>query len=292
MKRIALSIVAGAIILLGGCGEEAKEPPAPIIYTLSVSASPSEGGWVTPSGGDYEEGSQVTVTANAASGYTFDSWGGDASGSVADTSVVMDGDKSITAYFVPVKPDIYKLSVNVSPSGAGWVSPSGGEYEEGSEVKITATAASGYEFDSWGGDASGSAATATLTMDADRSVTAKFIKKAPPKPVVTEQDIEAARAVVMEYWDARNNYDVERVLACLEETYRVTREEEVKSEVSRMQGVGVKIGVEEEADPVITDEGIIELRMKLDLPFPMPSRHEVYYMVKVNGEWKIGKPPE
>ena len=289
MKGILLSILATGILVLSGCGEPAAEPPpTPATYTLGVSVSPSGAGSVSPTGGEFEEGTEVTVTATPASGYTFDYWGDDTSGSLATTTIIMDSDKSITAHFAIVKATTYSLSVSVSPSGGGSVSPSEGEYEEGTEVTVTATPASDYTFYYWGDDASGSVATTTITMDSDKSITAHFASKPPPKPAVTQADVDAARQTLVEYWDARNSYDVERVLACYEESYRQEREEEVRSEVSRQKGVGIKIGVEEEAEPVITDEGIIEIRLKLDLPFPLPSRHVTYYMVKVNGEWKIG----
>ena len=38
-------------------------------------------GSVSPSGGEYESGLQITLTATPASGYTFDYWDGAASGS-------------------------------------------------------------------------------------------------------------------------------------------------------------------------------------------------------------------
>jgi len=294
MKRILLSILASGILLLGGCGATTTEPPAPTTYTLSAGASPSGGGSVSPSGGEYEEGTEVKLAATAASGYTFDYWEGDASGSLAATTVIMDSDKSVTACFAIVEATTYTLSVSVSPSGGGSVSPSEGEYEEGTEVTVTATPTSDYTFYYWGGDVSGSRATTAIIMDSDKSITAHFASKPPPKPAITQEDIDAARQVVLEYWEGRKSYDVERTLACLEESYRLERAEEVASEISQMQSSGVKMEVEEEAEPVITDEGVIEIRMKLKLKLviPLPDRHITYYMVKVDGEWKIGRPPE
>jgi len=64
--------------------------------------------------------------------------------------------------------------VSVSPSGTGWVSPSSGEYESGDQVTLTANPASGYTFDRWSGDASGTSSTTTVTMYYDRSITANF----------------------------------------------------------------------------------------------------------------------
>jgi uncharacterized repeat protein (TIGR02543 family) len=68
----------------------------------------------------------------------------------------------------------YTLTTNVSPPGAGSVSPSGGDYDSGLSVTLTATPASGYIFDYWGGSATGTNTTTTIIMDSDKSVTANF----------------------------------------------------------------------------------------------------------------------
>jgi len=68
----------------------------------------------------------------------------------------------------------YTLSTDVSPQGAGTVSPSGGEYESGDQVTLTASPNSGYTFDYWSGSASGTTPTITITMNSDRSLTANF----------------------------------------------------------------------------------------------------------------------
>jgi predicted nucleic acid-binding Zn ribbon protein len=76
----------------------------------------------------------------------------------------------------------YTLSVNANPSGAGSVSPSGGEYKSGVQLTLTASPASGYTFDYWSGAASGTTSTIVITMDSDKDVTANFVKL----PVSTE----------------------------------------------------------------------------------------------------------
>jgi len=78
------------------------------------------------------------------------------------------------AWKAPVQPTLYTLTINISPSGAGSVSPSGGEYESGEQVTLTASPASDYTFDYWGGSASGTTSTITITMDSDKSLTAHF----------------------------------------------------------------------------------------------------------------------
>ncbi len=72
-------------------------------YTLNVSVSPSGAGSVSPPGGKYESGLQVTLTATPASGYTFDYWDGAASGSSHTVTIIMDSNKSTTAHFKAVE---------------------------------------------------------------------------------------------------------------------------------------------------------------------------------------------
>lgn len=73
-------------------------------------------------------------------------------------------------------PGSYTLSITASPSAGGTVtaSPAGSSYAAGTVVTLTATPATGYTFSGWSGAASGTASTATVTMNASLSVTASF----------------------------------------------------------------------------------------------------------------------
>ena len=81
-----------------------KAPPPSGIYTLSTYVSPSGAGSVSPAGGQYESGVQVTLTASPASGYTFDYWV-DGLSSSSDTvssnpvTITMNAPKLIFACF-------------------------------------------------------------------------------------------------------------------------------------------------------------------------------------------------
>jgi len=158
-----------SLLWLAGCPTEVRT------YTLTTNVSPPGAGSVSPSGGEYDSGVQITLTATQASGYTFDYWSGSAAGTTPTITIIMDSDKSLTAHF-KAAPTIEKftLTTNVSPPGAGSVSPSGGEYDSGVTVTLTATQASGYTFDYWSGSAAGTNPTTTITMDSDKSVTAYF----------------------------------------------------------------------------------------------------------------------
>lgn len=81
-------------------------------------------------------------------------------------------------YTPTLSPDIYTLTMVVSPTGSGSTTPSvigTHTYDEGTVVAISATPATGYHFDHWSGDvADPNSASTTVTMDADKTVTANF----------------------------------------------------------------------------------------------------------------------
>jgi hypothetical protein len=68
----------------------------------------------------------------------------------------------------------YLLSASAIGSGTVGMNPSGGVYNYGTVVTLTATPAAGFQFSGWSGDLSGSANPATITMNANKSVTATF----------------------------------------------------------------------------------------------------------------------
>jgi uncharacterized repeat protein (TIGR02543 family) len=150
-------------------------------YTLNTAASPSAGGSVTknPSKSNYTYNESVQLTATANSGYAFSHWSGDASGSSNPTTITMNSNKSVTANFTASG---YTLEVGVSPSGGGSVvrNPDKSSYNPDESVQLTAIANSGYAFGYWSGDASGPSNPITITMNANKSVTARFEEVAAP----------------------------------------------------------------------------------------------------------------
>jgi uncharacterized repeat protein (TIGR02543 family) len=70
-------------------------------YTLNVSSNPAAGGTITinPDKANYSAGEQVTVTAIANSGYTFDKWSGASTATSASVNITMDSNKTLTAMF-------------------------------------------------------------------------------------------------------------------------------------------------------------------------------------------------
>jgi len=143
------------------------------VYTLTVSVVPVGGGSVnkTPVP-PYHYGDVVTLTATPNIGYSFDHWSGNASGSNPVTTVTMNGNKSVTAHFTQ---NVYTLTVTIDPVAGGSVNKTPvPPYHYGDVVTLTATAAVGYSFDHWSGNASGSSPVTTVTMNGNKAVTAHF----------------------------------------------------------------------------------------------------------------------
>ena len=86
----------------------------------------------------------------------------------------MNSNKSVTANFSQIGATQFDLTTNVSGQGSVNLNPSGGTYDSGTVVAVTATPASGWQFDGWSGDLSGSQNPANITMNSNKSVTANF----------------------------------------------------------------------------------------------------------------------
>jgi hypothetical protein len=152
-------------------------------YTLTVNVSPSGSGTVALSpgvpGNQYASGSTVTLTANPASGYAFDYWSGDLTGSTNPTTITMNADKSVTANFEEIPIVHYDLTIS-STEGGAVTEPGEGTftYEADEVVSLEATSDDGYQFDEWTGDVDTVAdvndSTTTLTIDGDKSISAVF----------------------------------------------------------------------------------------------------------------------
>ena len=145
-------------------------------YTLTVSKLGN--GSVSPDVGEhsYLEGTAVTMSAIAASGWQFDRWDNGEIYTVPgpDNTVLMNRDRAVKAIFTEIPKANYTLTV--SQEGDGTVTPSSGIYLEGTVVTLSAVPAAGWQFDGW---ADGEAYTIpdsnnTVLMDRDRAVKAIF----------------------------------------------------------------------------------------------------------------------
>jgi len=148
-------------------------------YTLTVSAA--EGGTVSTEGGTYNEGTEVTIIATPSEGYRFTGWEGNTS-TEESLTITLNSDQTLQALFELIP--IYTLTVTTSEGGT--VSTEGGEYEEGTEVTITATPNEGYRFDGWEGYQS-TDTTLVLTINSNIIINPFFVNEAIPFNWTTNQ---------------------------------------------------------------------------------------------------------
>lgn len=124
----------------------------------------------TPDAASYLDGSVVQLTAKASSGWQFVGWTGAVNGLTDRVSITMDADKYVGALFL----QLFTVSSSVEGNGAVSWEPVQATYLDGTVVQLTAQAAEGWQLTGWSGAASGSAASVSLTLDADKTVTATF----------------------------------------------------------------------------------------------------------------------
>ncbi len=153
-------------------------------YTLAANASPAEAAQVAlyPKSDEYEEGTEVKVTAAKNFGYKFVNWT-DASGAVvseeAQFMYTVNANAELTANFE--KLNTYELDYGVAgganlymvtPTPAPTVVDGKNMYEEGISVLLSAASNKILTFTDW---STGETSTEiTMLMDKDQSVTANY----------------------------------------------------------------------------------------------------------------------
>jgi streptogramin lyase len=162
-------------------------------FSLSVEKSGSGSGKVTstPAGIDcgstcsaeFEEGKVVELKAEASGGSEFVKWSGPCSGTGACKVAVSEA-KTVTAEFKSLAKAKFKLTVKKTGSGSGKVtsSPAGidcgstcsFEYDEGTEVTLSASPEAGSTFSGWSGSGCSGTGTCKVTMSSEKEVTATF----------------------------------------------------------------------------------------------------------------------
>ena len=119
-------------------------PPTSTITKYSLSVTAEGGGSVSPTSGSYNSGTQISVTATPNAGYQFVGW---SNGSTANpVSVTINSNTSLTATFDLI---IKSFTLTALAGEGGTISTEGGEYNEGTEVEISATPNENYQFVNW-----------------------------------------------------------------------------------------------------------------------------------------------
>jgi len=163
----------------------------------------------------FSAGAEVTLRAEADNGWQFGGWEGDCASKPAECTVTMKASKSITARFeelpsgsppspgAPLPAQAFQLVVTVQgkgkvrlvkPAGRGWDNKPKGQdckdscsanFSAGAEVTLRAEADNGWQFGGWEGDCASKPAECTVTMNASKSIAARFEKLpsgSPPSP--------------------------------------------------------------------------------------------------------------
>jgi len=167
-------------------------------YSIEGSVTPTEAGSVTPATGEYDEGADVEIQAEANETWMFSSWEGDVSGTENPIIVTVDDDMVFTAIFEKLQ---YPLDITVDGGGSveeNIVESKMKDYEIGTEVELNAVADGGWVFVEWQGDLTGSENPQTLTMDDSKSVTAVFERKSYPLTISTDGEGNVSEEVVEE----------------------------------------------------------------------------------------------
>ena len=144
-----------------------------ISYSITVSANPSNGGTAL-GGGTYTYGQNCTLTATAATGYTFVKWtkNGTQVSTNASYPFVVTASASYVAHF---QANSYTIIVTASPSAGGMVS-GGGIYTYSQLCTVHATVNSGYAFTNWtvNGSQVSTDASYTFRVTGNCTLTANF----------------------------------------------------------------------------------------------------------------------
>jgi len=152
-----------------------------IKYTITTEVS-NGSIYLTPTGGTYYEGVEVTLVAQPHVGYKFMGWSGDLSGSENPVSVVMDKNYLVTAVIEQIA--AYTLSVS-GTNGFVSVSPQKVTYEPNEAVVLIAMADEGYRFLDWSGDITGTENPTAVFMTEDKTIVANF-EVIPPSYTITK----------------------------------------------------------------------------------------------------------
>lgn len=157
------------------------------LYTLTIERNPTGGGSFTPaSGGCYNAGTPINITAVNAIGYRFTNWtviNGTAvfaNANSANTTVTLSSDAAIRANFQRVT---YALTINSNPVTGGTFTPASGlSHDSGAVVNIAAVEGSCYRFVNWvvtngtAQIANVNNAITTVTMSSNATIRANFVR--------------------------------------------------------------------------------------------------------------------
>ncbi len=151
-------------------------------YTLTVSASPSNGGLVSkyPDQQSYIENESITINATPNIGWIFINWfkGNSLYETLSSTTFNIKENMNLIAFFEEQPLAEYNLTVSASPNEGGQVNkiPNKTSYTENENVTITATPNEGWNFINWrkGGQIFETEQSSTFNINENLDLTAVF----------------------------------------------------------------------------------------------------------------------
>ena len=152
IKKIYSLLILTLIISCGkGDDPSTITPTEPVVRNYTLTISSTEGGSVNTTGGTYQSGDSVQVTATPNDEYVFSGW---SNGSTDNPlTVVVSSNQTLSANFIKVT-----YSLTTTTEGEGTItetivsSGKSTDYNSGSVVRLTAVPSDGWSFNGWTGD--------------------------------------------------------------------------------------------------------------------------------------------
>lgn len=217
MKKIfypfAFALTAFLFVYSCSTDQDDTPPSAPtsiVKYTVTLTAG--EGGSVSTSGGQYQSGQTLSVTAIPQAEYVFKNWSD--GNTDATRTIMVSSNTNLTATFEKKK---YSLTINIQ--GKGTVTEEivstgkSTEYYSGNTLKLIATPAEGWEFEGWTGAIETNESEIELLMDEAKLVNAVFVIKYFELTIEKEEDYFSVEIISGEkHPDKKNHYSFGTIL--------------------------------------------------------------------------------
>lgn len=168
--RILASNLGSGEVIKRNDGTLAMSRSTTTVITAGIAASPKEGGTTVPAPSSIlmrREGEREWVEAIPNEGYKFVGW---SDGGAQNHYVTWTRGKLLVANFAIIEVNKYYIGLSASPSAGGTVTGEG-SYKEGTKVRVSATANSGYRFVRW---SDGGYQEHDVVCDQNKNLTAYF----------------------------------------------------------------------------------------------------------------------
>lgn len=177
MKKLSYVFI---LLLLINCGKDDNTPEKNEIPIFKIVVTEGDGGSVNNIGGEYREGTNITIEATPEQGYEFSEWLG-VNSSENPLNITVSENLEITAQFTKVK---HSLTVNVVGSGVVEEeiisSSKTSDYDYGSVVRLNAIPLDEWIFVEWDGISDNQKNPVDIEITSTNNVTATF------QPIIVE----------------------------------------------------------------------------------------------------------